>query len=68
MLYTKNAGDLKVFTSGAVGRMGFRREGARTMMLVYSLPATEAIYNRFAGIGGSEAYFVRRQDDSVDGS
>jgi hypothetical protein len=27
------------------------------MMLVYSLPATEAIYQRFAGISGS-AYFV----------
>jgi hypothetical protein len=31
--------------------------GARTMMLVYSLPATQAIYKRFGGIGGS-AYFV----------
>jgi Envelope integrity protein A len=27
------------------------------MMLVYSLPATEAIYPRFAGISGS-AYFI----------
>jgi hypothetical protein len=27
------------------------------MMLVYSLPATQAIYQRFGGIGGS-AYFV----------
>jgi hypothetical protein len=27
------------------------------MMLVYSLPATEAIYQRFVGIDGS-AYFV----------
>jgi hypothetical protein len=27
------------------------------MMLVYSLPATEAIYLRFAGLSGS-AYFV----------
>jgi hypothetical protein len=27
------------------------------MMLVYSLPATQAIYQRFAGIGGS-AYLV----------
>jgi hypothetical protein len=47
MLYTKNAGDLKVFWQG----------GARTMMLVYSPPATPAIYQRFAGISGS-AYFV----------
>ena len=27
------------------------------MMLVYKLPATEAIYHRFAGIDGS-AYFI----------
>jgi hypothetical protein len=27
------------------------------MMLVYGLPATEAIYQRFAGIAGS-AYFI----------
>jgi hypothetical protein len=33
------------------------RRTVRTMMLVYSLPATEAIYQRFAGISGS-AYFV----------
>ena len=32
-------------------------EGARTMMLVYKLPATDAIYQRFAGIDGS-AYFI----------
>ena len=29
----------------------------RTMMLVYDLPATDAIYQRFVGIDGS-AYFV----------
>jgi hypothetical protein len=37
--------------------MDFGGDGARTMMLVYSLPATQAIYERFGGIGGS-AYFV----------
>ena len=30
---------------------------ARTMMLIYNLPATDAIYQRFAGIDGS-AYFI----------
>jgi hypothetical protein len=35
----------------------FGGEGARTMMLVYNLPATNAIYQRFAGIDGS-AYLV----------
>jgi hypothetical protein len=32
-------------------------EGARTMMLVYNLPATDSIYQRFAGVDGS-AYVV----------
>ena len=57
MLYTKNAGDLKVFWQGPTVGWDFGGEGARTMMLVYNLPATEAIYQRFAGIDGS-AYFV----------
>jgi hypothetical protein len=35
----------------------FGGDGARTMMLVYSLPATQSIYQRFAGIDGS-AYFI----------
>jgi hypothetical protein len=57
MLYTKNAGDLKVFWEGPSLGWDFGGDGARTMMLVYSLPATQAIYQRFGGIGGS-AYFV----------
>jgi len=57
MLYTKNAGDLKVFWQGPTVGWDFGGEGARTMMLVYSLPATAAIYQRFAGISGS-AYFI----------
>ena len=57
MLYTKNAGDLKVFWQGPTLGWDFGGDGARTMMLVYSLPATAAIYQRFAGISGS-AYFV----------
>ena len=57
MLYTKNAGDLKVFWQGPTLGWDFGGDGARTMMLVYNLPATQAIYQRFGGIGGS-AYFV----------
>jgi len=57
MLYTKNAGDLKVFWQGPTIGWDFGGEGARTMMLVYNLPATAAIYQRFAGIDGS-AYLV----------
>jgi hypothetical protein len=56
-LYTKNAGDLKVYWQGPSVGFDFGGEGARTMMLVYNLPATGAIYQRFAGVDGS-AYFV----------
>ena len=56
-LYTKNAGDLRVYWQGPSLGWDVGGEGARTMMLVYSLPATEAIYQRFAGVDGS-AYFV----------
>src|SRR6266508_5996973 len=59
VLYTKNAGDLRVFWQGPSVGFDFGGEGARTMMLIYSLPATEAIYQRFVGIDGS-AYFVGR--------
>ena len=57
ILYTKNAGDLRVFWQGPSVGFDFGGEGARTMMLIYSLPATEAIYQRFVGLDGS-AYFV----------
>ncbi|MBV8753648.1 MAG: DUF1134 domain-containing protein [Hyphomicrobiales bacterium] len=57
VLYTKNAGDLKVFWQGPSIGWDVGGEGARTMMLVYNLPATTAIYQHFAGVDGS-AYFV----------
>ena len=56
-LFTKNAGDLRVYWQGPSIGWDFGGEGSRTMMLVYSLPATEAIYQRFAGVEGS-AYFI----------
>ncbi len=56
-LYTKNAGDRRVFWEGPSVGFDTGGEGARTMMLIYNLPATEAIYQRFAGIDGS-AYFI----------
>src|SRR5262249_5187939 len=57
ILYTKNAGDLRVFWPGPLLGYDFGVDGARTMMLIYNLPATDAIYQRFAGIEGS-AYLV----------
>ena len=56
-LYTKNAGDLKVYWQGPSLGWDVGGEGARTMMLVYNLPATQAVYQRFGGIDGS-AYFI----------
>ena len=56
-LYTKNAGDLRVYWQGPTLGWDFGGEGARTMMLVYNLPATRAVYQRFGGIDGS-AYLV----------
>ncbi len=57
MLYTKNAGDLKVYWQGPSIGWDVGGEGARTMMLIYNLPNTAAIYERFGGIDGS-AYFI----------
>ncbi len=56
-LYTKNAGDLRVFWQGPTVGFDAGADGARTMMLVYNLPRTQAIFDRFGGIDGS-AYFV----------
>lgn len=57
VLYTKNAGDLKVYWQGPSFGWDVGGEGARTMMLIYNLPATQAIYQRFGGVDGS-AYFI----------
>ena len=56
-LYTKNAGDLRVSWQGPSVGFDWGGDGARTMTLVYNLPATNAIYQRFAGIDGS-AYII----------
>ena len=56
-LYTKNAGDLRVFWQGPTLGFDAGADGARTMMLVYNLPRTAAIFDRFGGLDGS-AYFI----------
>jgi hypothetical protein len=56
-LYTRNAGDRRVFWQGPSIGFDFGGEGARTMMLVYNLPVVDALYQRFAGVDGS-AYFI----------
>jgi len=56
-LYTKNAGDVRVYWQGPSVGFDAGADGVRTMMLVYNLPRTEAIFDRFGGIDGS-AYII----------
>ncbi|HZM07388.1 MAG TPA: DUF1134 domain-containing protein [Methylocella sp.] len=56
-MYTRNAGDLKVFWEGPSLGFDAGADGDRTMMLVYNLPATNAIFRRYGGVDGS-AYLV----------
>src|SRR5262249_8196117 len=52
-LYTRNAGDARVFWERPSIRFDAGADGARTMMLVYNLPQHGAIYGRFHGINRS---------------
>jgi hypothetical protein len=56
-MYTRNAGDEKIFWQGPSVGFDAGADGDRTMMLVYNLPAVHAIFRRFGGVDGS-AYFV----------
>ena len=56
-LYTKNAGELHVFWQGPTIGVDAGADGARTMMLVYNLPRSNAIFGQVNGVTGS-AYFV----------
>ncbi len=56
-MYTRNAGDLRVFWQGPSLGFDAGADGDRTMMLVYNLSTTRAIYRRYGGMDGS-AYFV----------
>jgi hypothetical protein len=57
VMYTRNAGDLKVFWQGPSLGFDAGADGDRTMMLVYNLASTGAIFRRFGGVDGS-AYLV----------
>lgn len=56
-LFTRNAGDRKVFWQGPSVGFDFGGDGARTMMLIYNLPSVNALYQRFVGVDGS-VYFI----------
>ncbi len=56
-LYTKDAGQHRVFWQGPSLGYDFGAEGSKTMVLVYDLRSPGEIYNDFAGVDGS-AYFI----------
>ncbi|WP_424983754.1 DUF1134 domain-containing protein [Maritalea sp. S77] len=56
-LYTKNAGNHPLFWQGPTLGFDIGADGSKTMMLVYNLPSTNAIYGRYPGVEGS-AYMV----------
>lgn len=56
-LFTKDAGNHKVYWQGPSLGYDVGAEGSKTMVLVYHLRDPSDIYNRFGGVQGS-AYFV----------
>ena len=56
-MYTRNAGNQPIFWQGPSIGFDAGADGDRTMMLVYNLPETGAIFDRFGGLDGS-AYFI----------
>ena len=52
-LYTRNAGQHKVYWQGPTIGPDIGGSGDRVMMLVYNLPSVDAVYDRFLGIEGS---------------
>ena len=57
VLYTKMEGNHQVYWQGPSIGWDLGGDGNRTMMLVYQLPNSLAIYRRYAGVNGS-AYLV----------
>jgi hypothetical protein len=56
-MYTRNAGQKRIFWQGPSIGLDAGADGDRTMMLVYNLPEVQSIYRRYAGVNGS-AYLV----------
>lgn len=56
-LYTRNAGQRRVYWQGPSLGFDVGGDGDRTMMLVYNLASLKDLYRRFGGVDGS-AYFV----------
>jgi hypothetical protein len=56
-LFTRNAGERKIFWQGPSVGFDWGGDGARTMILVYNLPNVQSMYQRFGGVDGS-AYLI----------
>lgn len=56
-LFTKNAGDHKVYWQGPSVGWDFGGQGSRTMVLVYNLDDVNSLYKRYGGVAGS-AYII----------
>jgi hypothetical protein len=56
-LFLRNQPERKVFWQGPSLGFDWGGDGARTMILIYNLPAVNAIYQRFGGVDGS-AYLI----------
>jgi hypothetical protein len=56
-LYTKDAGDHRVFWQGPSLGYDFGAEGSKTMVLVYDLRSPGEIFTTYGGVDGS-AYFI----------
>ena len=57
MLYTKDAGNHKVYWQGPSVGYDAGAEGSKVMVLVYNMREPSDIYHRYGGIAGS-AYFI----------
>jgi len=56
-LYTRNLGEYPVYWQGPSVGIDFGGDGSKVMMLVYSLPDINTIYERYPGVNGS-AYVI----------
>lgn len=56
-LYTRLFGQSPVYWQGPSVGWDFGGDGARTMILIYNLPSSQALFQRFPGIAGS-AYLI----------
>lgn len=53
ILYTRNAGNHRVYWQGPSIGFDVGGDGTRTMILVYNLPTVDTMYQRFPGVSGS---------------